>query len=466
MKRILGLFVVGFLIGGIAASALTAGVLALRIAHRHVPIVVPIPEAGPRPVPAAPTEPLSGLVVYLSAGHGQLLHRQNHDGEPISWGRQRSPKFGMLEDDWTAAFVADFLAPALERAGATVLTLRERDRNPVSLVVDDVSTGLREGFAAFGIASTHDDPLAEGGAATRLYPGGSASWRLTVPSDGQWYAYVRWSAEDDLDDQAIYTVSAGGAVREYVVDQRGHGGHWMPLGDDCLPAGTVVEVTLTGSGASPLSADAVRIGGGKAGVILPWAGVYRQMPYYEVSMAHQLDRLGGPPWIGTYECGAVVSDMRLRPHWASWAAESDAEAMYLSIHTNASPYGSPKGLTAFYGVDSTPPTPADPESVRLATLLDQHLHATVHATDKGYVDRGTRPGDYSEISPVHNTMPAALLEMGFHDNKEDAARMQSLQFRRNAADGITAGVVEWRQSRAPDAVDRHGSRTRTWATAE
>ena len=58
-------------------------------------------------------------------------------------------------------------------------------------------------------------------------------------------------------------------------------------------------------------------------------------------------------------CNAV-SDMRLRPHWATWAAAADPEAAYLSIHTNATPFGRADGLTVFYGIDRNPRTPADP----------------------------------------------------------------------------------------------------------
>jgi N-acetylmuramoyl-L-alanine amidase len=186
-----------------------------------------------------------------------------------------------------------------------------------------------------------------------------------------------------------------------------------------------------------------------------------------VSFTHQVDRLGGPDWIDSFDCGRPVSDMRMRPHWASWAAESDEEAIYVSIHTNASPRGRPKGLTAFYGVDSTPPTPADPESVRLATLLDRHVYQTVRARDRGYLNRGTLPGDYSEISPVHNTLPAALLEMGFHDNPEEAKRLQTRQYREDAARGIVDGVIEWRQSRAgPPVPPITRDPNRRWRYAE
>jgi N-acetylmuramoyl-L-alanine amidase len=378
--------------------------------------------------------------VYVSAGHGWLLHRVDHDGEPISWGTQRPRLYGMLEDEWTAAFVRDDLAPALEAAGATVVALRERDRNPTAVVEEagaDVDT--------VGVERVVVDDLASGGTALRLHPGGAVTWLLDVPADGQWYAYARWLADDRQDAEAVYTVRLGDEIREVVVDQRTHGGHWWALGDACLPAGSTVEITLTGSGTAPLSADAVRIGGGTALVLLPFSFEIVERPFAEVAMAHQLERLGGPESIGVYECGNVVSDMRLRSHWASWASPEGEDAVFLSIHTNAADGEKARGLTVFYGIDSDPPTPPDPRSVLLAHTVEHALYESVQSRDPGYRRRGVLPGNFSEISPVHNELPATLLEMGFHDDAQDAARLQTQSYRTNAANGIVEGLVEWRR---------------------
>lgn len=415
-------------------AAVLAGPIAIERGH------VRMAERGRRPVPEIPAGPLTGLVVYVSAGHGWLLHRIDHDGEPISWGPQRPRLYGLVEDEWTAAFVAEDLAPALEAAGATVIALRERDRNPVAVVREEAgaSTGT------FGIDRVVIDDLASGGTALRLHPGGSATWRLDVPSEGHWYAYARWLDDDRQDAEAIYTVRLGEQMREVVVDQRTHGGHWWPLADACLPGGSTVEITLTGSGTAELSADAVRIGGGTALVLLPFSYEIVRRPFAEVAMAHQLERLGGPESISVYDCGNVVSDMRLRPHWASWASPEGEEAAFLSIHTNAADGEKARGLTVFYGHDTDPPTPPDPRSVLLSHAVERALYDAVAARDPGYGRRGVLPGNFSEISPVHNELPATLLEMGFHDDEQDARRLQTRSYREDAARGIVTGLTEWR----------------------
>lgn len=435
----------GFVAGALCAAALVGGVAAGRWAWaRWHPVARPVPWTDPAPGPrpgGEPTQgPLTGLVVYLSAGHGALLHRVNHDGEPISFGRQRDRSYGMIEDDWTAAFVAEWLAPELERLGATVLALRERDRNPVAQVVDDAPPA----FGATGVLGEVPQAGAWQGTQHRLLPGGSAVWRATVPSDGHWYVYGWWASAPDQDPRATYTTTVAGEGRDVLVDQRAHGGHWWPLWDGCVPGGSELEVVLTGSGEGRVAADAIRLGGGTFHLVLPWSQELRSLPYAEVAMAHQLDRLGDPFDQAQYACGATVSDMRLRSWWSSAVHPPTEEAVYLSIHTNASPVGRARGLTVFYGVDGTPPTQTDPESARLAQLLEDHLWSTVAAHDRGYETRGTRMGDYSEISPIHNALPSVLLEMGFHDDAQDAARLQTPQFQRDAAVGIGRALEAWR----------------------
>lgn len=401
-----------------------------------------------RPVPQE-QGPLEGLVVYLSAGHGWLLHREHHDGEPIEWGLQRDEHHGVTEDLYTARFVADELAPALQEAGATVISLRERDPNPDSVVVDD----LGRSFVAVGDLDWVASEGAYEGGATQLAPGGWAEWQLEVPYDGRWLLYARWNDDPEQDAQAVYTVVAGDVVAEEVVDQRHHGGHWWPLLDACLPGGTVVSVKLTGSGVVPMSADAVRLGGGTYLGAPPTDYRVREHPMWEMSFQESVDHMGAPQGVSVYACGNPVSDMRIRPHWASWASPVGEEALYLSIHTNG---GGGEGLLVFSGIDGNPPTPARPGSDALAAALERSVLQSVRGVDPSYRSKGWWPGDYSEISPVHNELPAALVELAFHDHPRDARRLRSPAFQRAAAEGLVEGVRRWRaaggaQARPPGA---------------
>ncbi|MEN0068386.1 MAG: N-acetylmuramoyl-L-alanine amidase, partial [Myxococcota bacterium] len=399
----------------------------------------PPPPSGPWPVPKTPKGRLSGLVVYLSAGHGYKLHRSLIDGHAISWGQQRIRTNGILEDEWTANYVADVLAPALEAAGATVIALRERDRHSFGVVADDGTPS----FAATGLEHRVSDPLALDGSYARLWPHGGAAWWLRAPEAGHYYVYARWASAPDLDERAVFTVQTPSATRDIVVDQTVHGGHWWPLGDDCLFEGDDVMVYLHGSG-GPVAADAVRLGGGNYTIVAPDRRV-RDHPFFEVSFPPQVFHLGAPANFDEYATsGEPISDQRLRPFWASWASPSGEDAVYLSIHTNAAPRrGRAQGLIVFAGVDNDPPTPAHPGSVRLANHVERELVAAVRVNDRKYKTRGVKPGNFSEISPLRNALPGVLIELGFHTSRKDARRLQKPQYQRDATKGIIEAFSKW-----------------------
>lgn len=423
----------------LALAGLAAGIALLGEVWPDSVESKPPPPTGPWPVPETPSGPLSGLVVYLSAGHGYKLHYSYIDGRPLSWGQQRTPRNGMTEDEWTADYVADVLAPALEAAGATVIALRERDRHPFSVVSDDGD----ESFFALGVDEVVSDPLALGGDQRRLLPHGGAVWWLQAPEDGHYYVYARWASDPTLDERAVFTVVTPGDVQEIVVDQTVHGGHWWPLGDHCLFAGDDVRVFLHGSGGL-VGADAVRLGGGNYTVVGPDDELYDH-PLFDVAFPPQVHHLGAPEGFEDYECGTPISDQRLRPFWASWASPAGEDAVYVSIHTNAARYRGAQGLNVFAGVDHDPPTPAHPGSVRLATHVEREVVAAVRAHDAGYRTQGVKPGNYSEVSPLMNALPGVLIEMGFHTNKEDARRMQTARFQEDATAGIVAALEQWYQ---------------------
>ncbi len=429
----------GLVLAGIvlASSAFIVRAVLPRAPEPEVP-----GPTGPYPVPEQPSGPLEGLVVYLSAGHGYKLHRRRQIGLPFAWGQQRSRRYGMVEDEWTADYVSEYLAPAIEEAGGTVIALRERDRNPLRVISDDAH------FSARGVEVAHRvrSPLAEEGGYTRLEPNGMMVWWMTVPTDGHWYLYSRWNAEPSHDPQAIFTVHAGGTVRRVVVDQREHGGHWWPLADLCLFEGDLVEITLTGSGGGRLAADAVRMGGGRLVFAPEFDYDVRNHLMYDVAMPHQVELLGAPRDLPYYECGNPISDMRLRPVWASWAHPEGEQAVYLSIHTNAAPRGRAEGLTVFAGINRNPWRAAYPESVRFANLLEEAIHRHVREHDRGYRSRGARLGDYSEISPEFNELPGALIELGFHDNPVEVRRLTSHTFKVDATDGIVEALEAWHRS--------------------
>lgn len=386
----------------------------------------PSPLEGPRP-----SGPLAGMTVFVSAGHGRLVQKDGR-GRFLTYDWQRDARYGMREDTWTAEF-ADFdLVPALEALGATVLTLRERDHNAASVIVEEDDPG----FSFEGGLHREADPLAHEGGAAVVAKGGSARWHLVAPAEGRFLVQARWLAAEDRDPDVRYTVSRGDDSLVRFVDQRVHGGIWWPLGEVDLLAGEAVDVVADGI-FGEISADAVKIGGGTA---TPGPGL-PEAPAWEVAPIHRWPETGGPDDLIRLPDGELISDIRFRARWASWVAGSDDEVAYLSIHTNA---GRGHGTAVFVGYESSPRMAPSERGERLAT----EVHAAVEraAPSLDWMVRGLALGDFSETSPRWNDNPATLVEVGFHDNRADVKRLLDARFRHDMAAALADGLVRFRET--------------------
>jgi N-acetylmuramoyl-L-alanine amidase len=58
------------------------------------------------------------------------------------------------------------------------------------------------------------------------------------------------------------------------------------------------------------------------------------------------------------------------------------------------------------------------------------------------IDRGTKAEQFFVITNVRH--PAVLVEAGFLTNKEDIARLSSVEYREQIATAITEGIVRYR----------------------
>ena len=371
---------------------------------------------------------LDGLTVYLSAGHGYVQH-------PRGEGWQRPVTHGLREDRWTAHFATRDLIPALERAGATVLTARERDPHRERIVV----------------GPDHPDFAAPGGLraehGVRLPPGAHASWELAAPHAGTWQLYARWPEDPELGTGA-YTVHHPGGRTRIPVDQSAHARAWYPLARLDLDAGDPIAVELAGPGL--LAADAVRLGGGLQTLRDPLTAEPTVRRAWELAALHHLPELGAPPSVwdpSTWDRpgGGLGGDATARARWAAWAHPDGEEAVYLSVHTDA---GGGTGTTAFVRRRCTeaPCPDRDRASTALADALRTALVDEVragHAPE--WRDRGTRAARLAEVSAeLDPGLPAVLLELGFHDHVDDARHLATPAFRATAADSLVRGLIRWR----------------------
>ncbi len=228
---------------------------------------------------------LDGANIALWQSHGWYFEPKLN-----RWEWQRARIFQTVEDLYTQSYVMPFLMPMLENAGAYVMSPRERDTNPTEIIIDadnaatpgyadrnganQWTTYSGKGFAWDGkylVNGSH--PFSEGTARmvksvrpdSRTEPA-SATWTADFPKDGTYAVYVSYVSTPKSAPDARYTVYTANGPRKFTVNQKMGGGTWIYLGHFPFKAGKHVAVELSGyskDAGSTLSADAVKIGGGK-----------------------------------------------------------------------------------------------------------------------------------------------------------------------------------------------------------
>ncbi len=451
-----------------------------RDIRSFLPLLPPVPEKDyepssgayrprigfPRSAPTGSGGALAGKTVYLSAGHGWYSIGS-------AWTTQRGNTVNLVEDLSNAEIVSYYLAPFLRNAGALVLTARESDRNPVSVIVDDADgagmpgNGIYEESAGWSESSglgwgriappllTGQNPFEAGHyRVTTPAAGRWARWTPHLPADGRYQVFVSFRAMSDRAPAARYEVRHAGGMTVVTVDQRHHGNTWFPLGEFPFQAGLDPErgsVTLIAdpsAGGSYVMADAVRFGGGMG--IISRGGVSGR-PRWEEEARYHAQLLGAPTTVYDTSSGDNSDDVTTRSRWAAWENETGwDDSVFISWHSNAY-NGNARGTSTYVYGPNDPGTgwqPAAQEgSEQLATLLH---NAVVGALRDGWDPAwpvsgiGLYSAWFGELNPSYNNeMPACLIELAFHDNTTDSNALRDPRFRRIAARAATHAVIQY-----------------------
>lgn len=422
---------------------------------------------------AAPA--LTGKQIFVSQAHGFI----DYDNAG-AWSTQRGITHGIVEDFVNAEAINQYLLDYLRNAGAQLFTLREFDRNPGFVIVDNadgntfpgngnyLESGSPSAFANSGLQAFRNfqapyapttDPFRNGGSDRLITTAASETARVTwtpvIPAAGDYDVYVSYTRDGSLRaNDAHYIVQHSGGSSHFRVNQERHGWVWVHLGRFHFEAGqdaTRGAVVLANDSSEPgqtVSADAVRFGGGMGDIRGEFHDTLSGRPRWEEGARYYTQYQGASSSV--YSGG----DVSARSKFAAWENYQGIEdSLYLSWHSNAFD-GSARGTNSYIYSANPPdgsydPNQSVPGSASLAAAIHGELIADIRAAwDPAWQDRGLRSAYFGEINPAYNNeMPSVLLEVAFHDNATDAAALAHPRFRQLLARAIYQGIVKYFASR-------------------
>lgn len=409
---------------------------------------------------------LGNKVIYLSPGHGFTW-----DVTSNNWRTQRGNTNAIVEDLVSVETLSQFLMPMLLNAGAQVIPVRELDRNPNLVIVDNDGPGYVEsggGFQTSAVDGWRTPAFPMTGELLPFTTGtnrlmntaatqtASATWTAQLPEAGFYDVSIAYTAFTARVTDAHFVVRHAGGETHFRVNQQRHGGTWVQLGRFYFQQGAAQVVALndsTSSSGSNVSLDAVKFGGGM-GLIDRGGGTSGRLRCEE-SARYQAQWAGAPlsVWAPSSNTPAADrdNDVSTRSRFAAWVHEPGEDAIYVAWHTNAFDgtavgtttyvYGPnpPDGTLQFSGVDG---------GLELAGAVNAQL-INDFRQDAGWNlptwrDRGVKSGYFGEINPSRNgEMPSILIEVAFHDSPIDAASIKEPQWRYIAARAIAQGIVTY-----------------------
>ncbi len=412
------------------------------------------------------THGLVGRNIVLWNSHGWYFN--NKIGR---WEWQRPRLFETVEDLLPTSFVIPYLLPMLENAGAYVFLPRERDIQYHEVIVDNDSTPPSgKNYAEFSYDNLHvfktgpdagfaigkvpyrsgENPFTQGTYRFVLSDSTISArfkWTPLIPQTGHYAVYISYHADSNGIQDAHYTVLHAGGKSHFLVNQTIGGSTWLYLGTFKFKAGIhpdsgSVELTNQSRTAGrPVSADAVRFGGGFGNVARQ--GVVSGRPRFMEGARYYLQFAGMPDTL-VYNLNADTNDYKddyqCRAEYANYlygqpfGPNNNRQVeglkipidLSLAFHTDAgfNKNDSIIGTLAIYSLSGADSQKVFPDSVsRLANrdfadLLQTQIVDDIRAQfDFTWQRRALREAQYSENSRPN--MPSALLELLSHQNFRD-----------------------------------------------
>ena len=405
---------------------------------------------------------LTGKIIYTHGGHGYTADNKGNG----RWTSQRGEGHEMIEDLGNYDQMA-FLVDYLFRAGATIAPQRPVGHQTNEVVIDNDDPSVTyvgdwtdgSGPVYFGKAGSVPFRVAKASAKETAY----ARYRPTIPEAGFYPVYAWTSSGGDRATDQLYRVHHPGGNNEVTVNHRRVGNGPVYLGTYYFDAGTDGYVDISNrsnSGDSVVVADMIRFGNGM-GDIDRGGGV---------SGFSREDEAGlyWVKWHADRAQGVAESDYRatdvdrqatisLSPRYAQFMnRESDGrlkDRVFVSFHSNAGS-GKARGVLGLVNGNNDPTT-ATPNQMLLAKSLAQKVNDDMLAQDGQFEhkwhDRGDKTTldrddiDFGEINNhyINDEFDATIVEVGFHDNAEDAELMRDPKARDAMARATYQGLLTY-----------------------
>ena len=441
---------------------------------------------------------LAGRNIAVAPSHGWTWHKDNR------WQLQRARVYTIVEDLYPQSFTNPFLLPMLEKAGANVWSLRERDYQTAEVIVDNDGAAAKSEFAVEGAwesipgagwkgprpASLATDamPFTMGTtlrvAVDANTPPATAKYTPYIPRDGRFAVYAAWSQAQTNSPSVPIKITHLGGVSTVRVNQQVAGGTWVFLGFYEFAQGTTGNVIVSTEGAAQsggesttVSIDALRFGGGM-GNIAPENQHISNKPRYAEAARYFVQYLGAPTSIffGNSSVGHFGRDynrdITARSEFVNYLVgapsgpNSDRTAaglgvpldLYLAFHTDAG--SDPDGLVGLLNIyrikdDLQSETFPDGRSRwlnrDLTTMMHQEIIRTARANfTTGYPRRTMYDVGFGEVRRPN--VPSTILELLSHHNFNDMKFGLDPRFKRDIARAIYKSIarfIAYQEDREP-----------------
>ena len=417
-----------------------------------------------------PTGSLSGKVVFAMAGHGWTYEEDRQ-----VYYTQRSISNGIVEDFGNLDQMHIF-AHLAWNSGATVVPLRPVDHQPNERILDNNSPQVNfygnwfESKSSVYFGTKRDAVPYAYSPASRTETA-VARYRPWIPEAGEYPVYA-WARDgDDRVSAQLYRVVHAGGVVDIHVNHRRVGKGWVWLGSFYFSAGDSGYVDISNQVDDPYEAnvrhvvvaDAIRFGNGAGDIPRPAgrSGYVRE----DEGDCYWIERSLGPTADSRLFTSSVSdgnATIAAPPRTAAYMnRETDGrftDRVLISFHSNAF-RGQSRGCVGLFN-ESPEQRPDFQELLAksIGTQVNQELvEDPPFATPKwGPRDRVTYNGiNFGELRKdyIQNEMCATIIEVGFHDNAEDAVFLLDPRARMDMARATLRGLLKWFAAlRAPNSV--------------